>query len=36
VRERLRSEGVEDKLGGINRVTSVADVVEEMERQSTT
>ncbi|HEY6070627.1 MAG TPA: SulP family inorganic anion transporter [Chthoniobacterales bacterium] len=28
VRDRLRSEGVDDKLGGINRFTMVADVVE--------
>jgi hypothetical protein len=28
VRERLRGEGVEDKLGGINRFTSVADALE--------
>jgi len=28
VRERLRSEGVDDKLGGINRFTSVADALE--------
>jgi sulfate permease, SulP family len=28
VRDRLRNEGVEDKLGGINRFTSVADAVD--------
>ena len=28
VRERLRSEGVDDKLGTVNRFTSVADAVE--------
>jgi MFS superfamily sulfate permease-like transporter len=28
VRERLRAEGVDEKLGGINRFTSVADAVE--------
>jgi MFS superfamily sulfate permease-like transporter len=28
VRDRLHSEGVDDKLGGINRFTSVADVLE--------
>jgi len=28
VRERLRGEGVDDKLGGINRFTSVADALE--------
>ena len=27
VRDRLRSEGVDTKLGGINRVTTVADAV---------
>jgi SulP family sulfate permease len=28
VRDRLRSEGVDDELGGVNRVASVADVVD--------
>ena len=28
VRDRLRSEGVEEKLGGINRFTTVADAVD--------
>ena len=28
VRERLRGEGVDDKLGVVNRFTSVADAVE--------
>jgi MFS superfamily sulfate permease-like transporter len=28
VRDRLRAEGVDDELGGINRFTSVADAVE--------
>jgi MFS superfamily sulfate permease-like transporter len=28
VRERLRGEGVDDNLGGINRFTSVADALE--------
>jgi len=28
VRDRLRGEGVEEKLGGINRFTSVADAVD--------
>jgi MFS superfamily sulfate permease-like transporter len=36
VRESLRKEGVEDKIGGVNRFTSVADVVEGMPKQSTT
>jgi MFS superfamily sulfate permease-like transporter len=31
VRDRLRSEGVEDKLGGINRFTSVADAAESFQ-----
>jgi len=29
VRERLRIEGVDAKLGGIDRFTSVADALEE-------
>ncbi len=32
VRDRLRSEGLEEKLGGINRFASVADVVEVFQR----
>jgi hypothetical protein len=28
VRDRLRHEGVDGKLGGINRFTSVADVLD--------
>ena len=28
VRERLRAEGLDSRLGGINRFTSVADVVD--------
>jgi SulP family sulfate permease len=32
VRERLRSEGLDARLGGIDRFTSVADVVEEHQR----
>jgi high affinity sulfate transporter 1 len=31
VRERLRQQGVDDKLGGINRFTSVADAVDSEE-----
>ncbi len=34
VRDRLRSEGVEEKLGGINRFISVADAVENCRRES--
>jgi hypothetical protein len=36
VRERLRSEGVNDKLGGINRFTTVADSVEAFRKQPVT
>jgi SulP family sulfate permease len=32
VRERLRSEGVDAKLGTVNRFTSVADAVEAFQR----
>jgi high affinity sulfate transporter 1 len=35
VRERLRSGGVDSKLGGVNRLASVADVVEDFQKQST-
>jgi hypothetical protein len=28
VRDRLRREGVDSKLGGVNRFTSVADVID--------
>jgi SulP family sulfate permease len=31
VRERLRSEGLDERLGGIDRFTSVADVVENFQ-----
>jgi len=34
VRERLRSEGVDAKLGGIDRFTMVADVVEAFQKQN--
>jgi SulP family sulfate permease len=34
VRDRLRSKGVEQKLGGINRFTSVADTVEAFQKQT--
>jgi sulfate permease, SulP family len=36
VRERLRNQGVDSKLGGVNRLASVADVVEDFQKQSTT
>ena len=32
VRDRLRNEGVHDKLGGINRFRSVADAVEDFQK----
>jgi high affinity sulfate transporter 1 len=33
VRDRFRQEGVDEKLGGINRFTSVADVVESWQKK---
>jgi anti-anti-sigma regulatory factor len=36
VRERLRSVGGDSKLGGVNRLASVADVVEDFQKKSTT
>jgi len=35
VRDRLRSEGVDAKLGGVNRFTSVADAVEAFQKENT-
>jgi MFS superfamily sulfate permease-like transporter len=35
VRDRLRNEGVDEKLGGINRFTSVADAVESFQKIAT-
>ena len=32
VRDRLRNEGVDGKLGGVNRFTSVADAVEDSQK----
>jgi MFS superfamily sulfate permease-like transporter len=32
VRDRLRNEGVNEKLGGINRFTTVADVVDDFQK----
>jgi MFS superfamily sulfate permease-like transporter len=32
VRERFRGEGLDEKLGGINRFTAVADVVESFQK----
>ena len=34
VRDRLRREGMDSKLGGINRFTSVADAVEDFQKTS--
>jgi high affinity sulfate transporter 1 len=34
VRDRLRNEGVDAKLGGINRFTSVADAVEDFQKNA--
>jgi sulfate permease, SulP family len=34
VRERLRGRGVDAKLGGVNRFISVADMVEDFQKQS--
>jgi hypothetical protein len=34
VRERLRGEGVDARLGGIDRFTSVADAVEAFQSQN--
>jgi MFS superfamily sulfate permease-like transporter len=31
VRDRLRNEGVDERLGGVNRFTSVADVIDEFQ-----
>jgi len=36
VRDRLRNEGVDVKLGLIDRFTSVADAVEASQNQTTT
>jgi sulfate permease, SulP family len=36
VRERLRAEGVEAKLGAVNRTTSVADAIEAFQKQIAT
>jgi sulfate permease, SulP family len=35
VRDRLRNEGVDAKLGGINRFSSVADAVEDFQKTAT-
>jgi len=34
VRDRLRSEGVHEKLGGVNRFTSVADAIEHFQKNA--
>jgi hypothetical protein len=33
VRDRLRGEGLEERLGGINRFTAVADVVDNFQKK---
>src|SRR5947208_9364383 len=33
VRDRLRHEGVDGKLGGVNRFTTVADVIDHFQRE---
>jgi hypothetical protein len=33
VRDRLRLEGVDAKLGGVNRFTAVADVIEHFQHE---
>jgi sulfate permease, SulP family len=35
VRDRLRSEGVDGKLGGVNRFTTVAEVIDNFQKGST-
>ena len=32
VRDRLRNEGVDEKLGGVSRITSVADAIEGFQK----
>ena len=36
VRDRLRHEGVDSKLGGVNRFTTVADVIDHFQREHNT
>jgi hypothetical protein len=33
VRDRLRAEGLDEKLGGINRFQTVAQVIDDFERK---
>ena len=33
VRDRLRQEGVDSKLGGVNRFATVADVIDHFQRE---
>ncbi len=33
VRDRLRNEGVDGKLGGVNRFTTVADAIEHFQNE---
>jgi hypothetical protein len=32
VRDRLRNEGLDEKLGAVNRFTSVADAIEDFQK----
>jgi len=34
VRDRLRNEGVDGKLGGVNRFTTVADAIEHFQENA--
>lgn len=36
VRDRLRHEGVDSKLGGVDRFTTVADVIDQFQRETST
>jgi hypothetical protein len=36
VRDRLRQEGVDSKLGGVNRFATVADVIDHFQRERNT
>jgi MFS superfamily sulfate permease-like transporter len=36
VRDRLRNEGVDGKLGGVNRFTTVADAIDHFQRTAST
>jgi hypothetical protein len=36
VRDRLRNEGVDGKLGGVNRFTTVADAIDHFQSTAST